>query len=245
MMKRTNWLTLFAGSALVAGLGFAGGCKGPSASPDTGAGTPPTPAMPKVTYSTDVGIPLPDKIENPADLQNLYKSVVVRTRQDPFGLSPQEKAFDLQQETERLVQEGGTMATDYEPPPPPDDTPLAEEPQPYRRVSGILVGDSVLAIIEMGEGSPVIVRPGEYVPNTPWFVVSIDEEKVVLRRKGPVNPKQITIRLEQRPPNAVGAGAGGNAGFGPGGNRNGPGGPQMGGVSGAGGNGGGAVGTGN
>ena len=220
MTMRTNWLSIIAGSGLIVGFGLIGGCKGPSTPTDTGGAPAATLSAPKVKFGADVGIPLDPQTADPAQLKNLYASLDVRPRQDPFSLSPQEKAYDREQESERLVQQGGTMSTMYEPPLPPDDTPAAEEPQPYRRVSGILVGDSVLAIIEMGEGSPVIVRPGQYVPNTPWFVVSIDEEKVVLRRTGNVNPKEITVRLEQRPP---GMGGGGAAGPGAGAGQGGPG----------------------
>jgi len=237
MGLKMNRCTLFAGAAVLLGAGFTVGCKGPSTAADSGSSVLPTPATPKIDWGTDVGLPLDTQTPNPKELSNLVASLDVQHRQDPFSLTPQEKAYDTAQATERLVSVGGNMATDYEPPPPPDDTPLAEEPQPYRRVSGILVGDSVLAIIEMGEGQPAIVRPGMYVPGTPWFVVSIDEEKVVLRRAGNVNPKTITVRLEQRNPNAGGgAGAGGvgqPGGPGPGGGfgkgPNAPTGPRMGG----------------
>ncbi|MHB8636356.1 MAG: hypothetical protein ACYC96_07780 [Fimbriimonadaceae bacterium] len=242
---RTNWLWIIPVTGLA--LGVTAGCKGPSATADASPPVALTPAPPKVNFGTDVGIPLDTQTPNPAQLNNLYLSMNVRTRQDPFSLSPQERAFDSEQQTERLVQQDGMMETMYVPPPPPNDTPAAEEPQPYRRVSGILVGDSVLAIIEMGEGSPVIVRPGEYVPNTPWFVVSIDEEKVVLRRAGNILPKEISVRLEQRAPGAggnVGPGATGPGVNGPGFNGNGPPGtgPRMGGGVGAGGGNAGGVG---
>jgi hypothetical protein len=64
------------------------------------------------------------------------------------------------------------------------------EPQPYRRLSGIVVGDSVLALIVMGDGAgPQIIRPGLRIPNSPWRVISIDEEQAVLRRDGDVLPR--------------------------------------------------------
>ncbi|HLK13595.1 MAG TPA: hypothetical protein VKT78_02220 [Fimbriimonadaceae bacterium] len=229
---RSNWISLSAAGGLLVVLGIAGGCKGPDTA-DAGAPVRVTP-MPKIDYASDAGLPLDTQSADPAKIKNLVHGMVVNYRQDPFSLTPQEKAYDTEQATERLVQLGGNMQLDYIPPPPPDDTPPAMEPQPYRRVSGILVGDAVLAIIEMGDGKPEIVRPGMYVPGTPWYVVSIDEEKVVLRRAGNVNPKTISVRLEARPPGGGGApGAGG--GFGPGGGPNGPPGapgtPQMGGAA--------------
>lgn len=239
---RSNWISILAGSGFIFGLAFAGGCKGPASTTPEAPPVAKTATAPKIDYGTDVGIPLGPQTANPADLKNLYASIDVQHRADPFSLTPQEKAYDREQASERLVQQGGNMETMYELPEPPDDTPPVEEPQPYRRVSGILVGDSVLAIIEMGEGAPVIVRPGMYVPGTPWFVVSIDEEKVVLRRAGNVQPKEITVRLEQRNPNAAGGGFGGGfGGAGQGGGRPGGGpGAGMGPARGAGAGGGGA-----
>lgn len=237
---RSNWISIFGAVGLLTGLSLVG-CKTGTTDPNASqAPAPKTAAAPKVNFGTDVGIPLDPQTDSATQLHNLYAQLDVRPRQDPFSLTPQEIAYDKAQQSERLVQQEGQLAPMFEVPPPPDDTPPYEEPQPYRRVSGILVGDSVLAIIEMGEGAPVIVRPGMYVPNTPWFVVSIDEEKVVLRRQGAVNPKEITIRLEQRPPNMGGGGAG-LGGAAQGGGAAGSGRPTMGGVSGAGGGGGGAA----
>jgi hypothetical protein len=109
----------------------------------------------------------------------------------------------------------------YEPPIEVADQSEIVEPQPYRRLAGILVGDTVSAIIIMEDGSAHIIKPGMRIPNSPWRVVSIDEEKAILRRAGNRKPTQITIRLET-PLGGVPAQGGGRPG-GPGGPGSGPG----------------------
>jgi hypothetical protein len=84
-----------------------------------------------------------------------------------------------------------------------------------------VVGDSVLALIDMGNGTTELIRPGQRIPGSEWTVVSIDEEKAILRRGGNRLPRQVTVRLELPPP---GFGGGGNTGGFPGG-PTGPGGP--------------------
>ena len=161
-MKMTKWpnvLRSVTGASLFIAAGLMVGCK-PDAPP-----APPTAtasaAAPKVNFGNVPGLPIDPPVANPAQIQSLIAMQSVHPRHDPFSLSPQEMAFDQSQTTERLLQQGGNMETMYVSPPPPDDTPPPVEPQPYRRVSGILVGDSVVAIIEMGDGKPpVIVRPG-------------------------------------------------------------------------------------
>jgi hypothetical protein len=103
-------------------------------------------------------------------------------------------------------------------------------------LAGVLVGDTVSAIIVMEDGSTHLIKPGMRIPNSPWRVLSIDEEKAVLRRAGTVKPTQIIVRLET-PPGGVPTGGGG--GRGPGGAPGNPGG-----AGGAGGRPGGGLGSG-
>jgi hypothetical protein len=140
-------------------------------------------------------------------------------RNDPFALLREERAFDVSQSSERLLGEGGGFTFDYEPPVPRDDDAVIQEPQPYRRLAGVIVGESVLALIDMGDGRLEIIRPGQRIPNSEWTVVSIDEEKAVLRRGGNRLPRQIVVRLESPPfnPNQGGGGGGGAPGNMPGG----------------------------
>jgi hypothetical protein len=142
------------------------------------------------------------------------------TRNDPFALLRQESAFEKSQRAERLLSDVGWM-TYYQPPaPPPEVEPGSQvEPQPYRRLSGILIGDTVVGIMELENGTTIIVRPGTKVPNTDWTVVSLDSEKAVLRRPGPRKPTQIVVRLENPRPAGFGGGSGGGTGGGTGGNQ--------------------------
>jgi hypothetical protein len=174
---------------------------------------------------------------DPAALQNLVASTAVSARPDPFALRPQERVFDMAQLAERLNQEGGPQQLLYEAPIKLDETTEPDEPQPYRRLSGVIVGDSVLGILLTpslsDEGQ--ILRPGQTVPGTDFVVASIDDEKMVLRREGNVRPKQVIVRLEKSPqgPSGFASGAGGAGGPGrPGGGPP----PGVPGATGAGGN---------
>lgn len=143
-------------------------------------------------------------------------------RPDPFALTAAERLFDEGQSSQRLLGLAGGFQQEFT---PPDDTvalaPVVE-PQPYRRLSGVIIGDSVLALIEMGDGRPPeIIRPGMRIPNSPWRVISIDQDKAVLRRADNVLPRQIEVRLES-PPAGFTAPGGAPAGGAPGGFPGGP-----------------------
>jgi hypothetical protein len=130
----------------------------------------------------------------------MSKAKTFTPRPDPFALSPVEKTFDSEAFADRMFNEQG-FAPSYDPIP---ETPLPDvrpEAQPLdRRLTGVIIGDSVVAIIEMGDGAPAqIVHPGERVPGTAWTVVSIDREKAILHREGDRLPHDVTVRLEPRP----------------------------------------------
>lgn len=147
-------------------------------------------------------------------------------RNDPFALLAEERAFDIRQSSERFLNEAGGFSFDYEEPAPTVDVEI-QEPQPYRRLAGIIVGESVLALIDMGDGRLEIIRPGQRVPNSEWTVVSIDEDKAILRRTGNRLPRQIVVRLESPPAGLGGAPGGGIPGGGaPGRPGSAPGGPM-------------------
>jgi hypothetical protein len=188
---------MFAVSTTALGLCFVSGC---------GSGTPEDTMSPKALSSiseyeagakvepkADAGVRVERKEGVDANnLKNLVASRSFSSRNDPFSLLGIETKFDQSQNAERLVQATGFM-TEWEP--PKEEAPEVIEPQPFRRLAGIMVGDSVLAIIDMGDGRMQIVRPGETVPGTEWTVVSIDEEKAVLRRKGNRKPKEVIVAL--------------------------------------------------
>lgn len=94
------------------------------------------------------------------------------------------------------------------PKPPKVELPEPFEPQPRRRVAGIIIGTTVSAILEQEGELPRIVYPGDMVGE--FRVAAITESGLILRRsKG--NPREVRVPYE--PPGNVGGGGGG-AGFG-------------------------------
>jgi hypothetical protein len=154
------------------------------------------------------------KSQDPTRLKGLIASSSrFGHRQNPFALSKDELSFDKAQASEKFLAEGGTFAASFE---LPEDTlpttlTVALEPQPYRRLSGIVIGDAVYAILEEG-GRSYIIRPGMRLPDSSWRVASIDRDKAVFVRDGNTLPKEIEVRLEVAPPGLGGGGAGGGGG---------------------------------
>ena len=96
------------------------------------------------------------------------------------------------------------------PKPPKVELPEPFEPQPRRRVAGIIIGTTVSAILEQEGELPRIVYPGDMVGE--FRVAAITETGLILRRsKG--NPREVRVPYEP-PGNVGGGGVGGGAGFG-------------------------------
>lgn len=106
--------------------------------------------------------------------------------------------------------------------PPPPNTEIREVPS--RRVSGIMSGDGVFAILEGAEGDPEIVKPGSETRDG-YKVISISADTVTLRKKeGNVTRTQI-VPLSDIPPGQQAQIGGAGRFGGPGGGPGGPGGP--------------------
>ncbi|MFQ3668142.1 MAG: hypothetical protein SNJ74_08710 [Fimbriimonadaceae bacterium] len=187
--------------------------EGPTA---TGGATPPTGASrtggaagTQFRPDVDAGIRV-EVAADPTRLANLVASRRFGTRPDPFALLPAELAFERSQRAERFVQESGGWSIRYTPP-EEETTQDMLEPQPYRRLAGVLVGDTVSAILIMEDGRAEIVRPGMRIPNSEWTVASIDETRAVLTRTGNRLPRQIVVNLES-PPAGLGVGVPGGPG---------------------------------
>jgi hypothetical protein len=184
------------------------GCK----NPDEGYATPPSlrpPAEKPFVGAAEAGVPV--ATVPPSAWQAVVASRnLPAPRPDPFALHPIEAAYEVKQNNMRVFGQTGQFFTPmFTPTVNQVEIPILE-PQPYRRLAGILVGETVLAIIDMGDGRPMrLVRPGERITNTPWTVASIDEEKAVLRRSGPTLPHEVVVRLETPPSFAPGPGTGG------------------------------------
>jgi hypothetical protein len=134
-----------------------------------------------------------------------YKRLVAASarfghRGDPFQLTAEEASFDRKQNVERVLGTMGGFTSEYELPAEESQEVEQQEPQPYRRLAGIIVGDSVLALIDMGNGqATTIIHPGMKIPNTEWTVVSINEDRAILHRDGNIGPHTISVRLESPP----------------------------------------------
>lgn len=169
---------------------------------------------------------------------DLANSMDFGGRADPFALLAVEKIYDRQQASERVLSDfGGSFSVFYEPPPPPPDetTVMAPTPQGWR-LSAVLIGDGIGALLERSPGDTIEIRPGMQIPGTEWTVASIDEERAVLRRSADMRPSTFVVRLQSRGADfGGGGGGGGNTGGGGGGGRSGGGSGGGGGLDGEGG----------
>ncbi len=201
------------GIALVASSFVLAGCPPPNIDrgnldePVPQAKVKPTPPI----VSATVGFPVSAGIY-------MESLIPLRPRSDPFALLPNEEKYEHQQMAAYFATTYGSWPLFYEGP-LPEPAPPEIEPQPHRRLAGILIGESVTALIDMGDGSLKEIHPGDVIPGSEWTVVSIDEEKAVLRRTVPGKlPNEVIVRLEStsQPPAPPTPPANGGA-FGPGG----------------------------
>lgn len=196
--QHKGWISLCA-LALVAI-----GCAPPSEVKEYPAVNPPAAVRDikkGLASNVDAGVPLPASVDA-KKWDAMSKSYVVTSRPDPFQLTSEEQKFDKAQFAAKLF-DSQRFGSEYDAIPEDVKPDLSPEPQPYRRLAGIIVGDSILAIIEMGNGQPAqVVRPGEQIPGSEWRVVSVDPEKAVLRREGNKIPKEVVVHLEGKPVSA-------------------------------------------
>jgi translation initiation factor IF-2 len=162
---------------------------GAPAPPSPGGGfTPPSPAMTATAPQPQAARPQ------------------FTPRRDPFAPLPEE--------VEAMQADAFDPARYFvlaSPPKPPKvELPEPFEPQPRRRVAGIIIGATVSAILEQEGELPRIVYPGDMVGE--FRVAAITETGLILRRsKG--NPREVRVPYEP-PGNVGGGGVGGGAGFG-------------------------------
>lgn len=170
--------------------------------------------------SAPAGIDLDAGRASTGDVITLARGMSFASRGNDFALMPGEVSFDQQQLAYRILDDSGGWSTYFE---LPDEPPLSQEirrePTPLWRLSGIVIGQSVTALMEIAPGQTIEIRPGMRIPGTPWTVFSIDGEKAVLRRDGNVEPKEFEVRLESpmSMPGTTGGGGGGTGGRGGGG----------------------------
>lgn len=187
-----------------------GGCTGSEVATDTSV---PPPIVKKLDFEPNAAAGLPVPVNADIDLKTLMAMKAGRGRRDPFALLPAEIEYEKSQRAAYLVANSGGFGFYYDEPPVVDDRPVVE-PQPYRRLAGIIVGEAITVLIDMGDGQGFqIARPGSRLGE--WTVVAIDEEKAVLRRGGNKLPKTIEVYLADPQP----AGGGGEQGGGQAGGR--------------------------
>lgn len=219
------------------------GCGGGPAATTTTAAPAATPKPINFEPNVDAGVP----VTQSADVAEYTKLAAVTSGKYPkhnangsaFKLRGSELAYEAEQGMERVFASSG-FAVEYEE--QEVIPPVARfEPAPFRRLSGIVVGVSVIALLEMEDGTTMLIRPGMSIPGTQWIVQAIDEEKATFRRvtKENIQPKLVVVRLETAPPGTVFAPPAGGPGQGPGGGNVPPGGFAPGGFPPRGGGGGG------
>lgn len=191
---------------------------------DTAARPIPVVEVPPV--ATDAGVP----ISVSADPEQLVTAIAQKrnfgSRTDPFALLGSERAFDQQQIGARMWADGG-FSMFYEPEDPSLIEPTIVEPEPLWRLSAVMVGEGVSAILVMQEPVGTLIRPGQRIEGTDWRVHSIDNDRAVLRRTGNVLPREVHVRLMSALPGTQPAMGGGMAPPGAGGLPGGVGWPGM------------------
>lgn len=73
-----------------------------------------------------------------------------------------------------------------------------EEPQPSRRMAGLLLNGRVYAIIETN-GKTEVVQPGDTLDDRLAMVERIEQDKVVLKTITGAKPRYITVRMAAAP----------------------------------------------
>ena len=196
MSENMKKLALY-GLAILA-LGVAAGCANPTTL-EPPAEVPDARVSPVVKKAQEfrapsaAGVAIKDTTSTGGPLWvQLIHSRTFSSRPDPFALEPKEKGYEVEQTAQRIYGDVG-FREDFVP--QVEVVPVPEvEPQPHRRLAGVIVGDSVLALIDMGDGQLQLIRPGQEIDG--WHVVSIDGDKATLRRSGNVLPHEVIVRLE-------------------------------------------------
>lgn len=157
------------------------------------------------------------------DALQLAKTKFFRTRRDAFALLPTEAKFERAQTSFRLLNDGGGFATMFTEPEMKEEAAPVVEPLPAWRLTGVIIGNGVVALLDMGN-EVIDIRPGMKIPNSDWTVVSIDADRAVLRRPAGKLPTVFVVPLQGAPPKNLPAAGGnqGGTGGGTGGNNGGP-----------------------
>lgn len=199
-------------TSTVAALALLAGCDVGDKTPEL-TRTPPK-NYPEVKFAAEAGIGATVNADPANSAMQLAKNKSFGVRYDSFALLPSERTFDRSQTSARLVNEGGGFITAFELPDEAPAEPVVVETLPNWRLSGIIVSDGVAALLDKGN-EVIDIRPGQKIAGTDWTVVSIDEERAVLRRNNGKLPKTFVVPLQSAGAgSATGGGDGGTGGGG-------------------------------
>jgi hypothetical protein len=158
------------------------------------------------------------------------KAYPVAARGNPFSLSGVEVAYDRAQLAASINESSGWYGNIAEPKEENTQPTFQSVLEPDRRLAGVLIGESISALIDMNDGKGLqVIRPGSQLVGASgqpeWVVVSIDEEKAILKRINPnIHPQTVVVRLQTDLGNGGTGGGGGGQQGGGGGQRGNPGG---------------------
>ena len=188
--------------------------------------SPTTPPKPSLDLSANSGVPVAASGQvNVPDLATTRPNLASRGT-NAFALTGEEVNFNLEQWTESFVSNGGYVLEIEPTMDDPGSEPPVVEPVPNWRLSGVLIGTGVMALLDTGPRTYEI-RPGMMVPGTEWRVVSIDSDRALLARDNNKLPKEFYVGLSgpiTGPGVTIQGGGGGGGATGPSGGTGGGGG---------------------
>lgn len=218
-MKKKSRFNLSLLAAAMAAAFIAAGCAPSFTTVSTpSAGTIPAADAKPLKVAAEAGIPLEDPAAVPVaaapapapgapgaaaspvasakpDIFSVARAMSFGARANPFALLGSEVSFDRLQTAARIIDETGGWRSDFVPQPDVQEDAVKEQIAiPNWRLAGVIVGDAVVALLDMGT-TVVEIRPGAAIPETEWVCISIDNESAVLRHRRDVQPKEITIFL--------------------------------------------------
>lgn len=181
--------------------------------------TAPTAATvpePELNLAAKSGVPV--NVGPPVDPTTLASSRNFGSRSDMFALLGPEITFQSDQTVESFLGSAGGFALEINPEEDakePENPPVLE-PVPAWRLSGVIIGNGVMALLDTG-ARVYEIRPGMLVPGqTEWRVASIDSERAVMVREPGSNkfPKTFDVTLQGPVGGGLRPGGGGNQGGG-------------------------------
>ncbi len=179
------------------------GCKGPDPESQLQSQTPKK--LEPVVHTAEAGVLVnASSAASEALVREQAKGMLVASRANPFFLLGAEVGYEREQFAANQTAQMGFYRMAGQSLPQPAQPTFINEAQPPRRMAGVLIGESVSALIDMNDGTPgglKVIRPGSEIAGPSgqieWIVQSIDEEKAVLVRKDPKRyPRRVVVRLQ-------------------------------------------------